>query len=362
MADIERTLREAMAAHADEAPAAAQFHPVPRPHRSPWLPAAAAAVVVAAVSVAAVTIAHSNHHSATRPPAAAGALTCPQASEQPTGARPWVPAQPAGVDGSSHLVPDVTPTRAVICAYLPPNPPASPPAETAGAALTGSVQLSGDLSGIPADLTWMPRELTTSRPCDAMLASTDADNYLLGLTYADGTLWVGVPGDHCTGSSNGRFVSTANLRAQTAASYAAGTWQPPPTSVRPTTDKDPCWDTDPGRLGQDAAMVPGAPTSVQICKGTGVGNRSEYSSVSLASGFDDLVSALNAPATRSSTNGCQGFGSQSVTYQMIFRYAVGPSVYVWVDPYCDPSINNTSLQAVDSTAVVPVIEQLLAGH
>lgn len=348
MADIERTVREAMAAHADEAPTAAQFQTVPRRHRSAWLPAAAAAVVVAAASIAAVTIARSNHHSATRPPAAVAPLACPETSRQ-SGPTPWVPTLPSGSDGSSRLVPDVTPTYAVVCAYLNTTD------------LSGNVALTGDLSGIPADLTWMPRQLTASRPCTADLRATDNDNYLLGLTYPDGTLWVGVPGNHCTGSTNGRFVSTANLRAQTAASYAAGTWQPPPTPVRPTTDKDPCWDTDAGRLGQEAAMVPGAPTSVQICKGTEVGNKSEYSTVTLASGFDELVNALNAPATKSSTNGCQGVGNQSVAYQLIFRYAVGPSVYVWVDPHCDPSINNTSLQAVDSTAVVPVIEQLLAA-
>ena len=362
MADIERTLREAMAAHADEAPTAAQFRPVPPRHRSPWLPAAAAAVVVAVASIAAVTIARSNHHSATRPPGAVVPLTCPQVSGQAAaGVRPWVPASPAGLDGSSRLVPDVTPTHAVVCAYLPPNPPASPPYRTTGAALTGSVELTGDLSGIPTDLTWMPRQLTNGRLCDAMLQGTDNDNYLLGLTYPDGTLWVGVHGNHCSGSSNGQFVSTANLRAQAAASYAAGTWQPPPTPRKATTDADPCWDTGPGRVGQDAAMVPAAPTSVLICKGIYLGTKTEYSSASVTSGFDDLVNALNAPATTPSTLICHGTGNQSVHYELIFRYAVGTAVHVRVDPHCDPSIDNTSLQAVDSTAVVAVIEQLLAA-
>lgn len=361
MADIERTLREAMAAHADEAPTAAQFHAVPRRHRSPWLPAAAAAVVVAVASIAAVTIARSNHHSATRPPAAAAPLTCPETSRQ-SGPTPWVPTPPSGTDGASRLVPVVTPSDAVVCAYLPTDPPGSPPVKTAGAALTASVHLSGDLSGIASDLSWLPRDHGATRPCTADLQATDADNYLLGLTYADQTLWVSVPGDHCMGSSNGEFASTANLRAQVAASYAARAWQPRPTP-RDSRQLDPCWNTGQGRLGQDAAMVPATPDSVLVCKGVYLGRTTKYSSASATTGFDDLVTELNAPATRTSTSMCQGDGRQSVFYELIFQYSVGSPAYVRIDPHCSPSIDNGSLQAVDSTAVVTVIEQLLAaGH
>lgn len=77
------------------------------------------------------------------------ARTCPKSV--PAAARGgtdlWVPAVPRGFNGAARLVPLQVPARAIVCAYIGPRSPAGK---------SGSVVLTGDLSGVMNDLAWVP--------------------------------------------------------------------------------------------------------------------------------------------------------------------------------------------------------------
>jgi hypothetical protein len=107
-------------------------------------------------------------------------------------------------------------------------------------------------------------------------------------------------------------------------------------------------------------MVPADPVSVQVCEAT-VGGDVNYRSVTATDGYRGLVEALDALPTQLSTSSCQGTGQQVVSYSLLFRYAEGPPVLVRVDPNCDPSIDNQSLQAKDASTVLPLIRRLLGA-
>jgi hypothetical protein len=149
-----------------------------------------------------------------------------------------------------------------------------------------------------------------------------------------------------------------NIGDQVGAWYASGAWAPKPPRNPP--NENPCW-RDPGRLGQETTMVPGDPVSVQVCEGTNRGDRVSYRSVSATDGYRGLVVALDALPTGMSSSSCQGAGQQVVSYSLLFQYAEGPPVLVRVDPNCDPSIDNQSLQARDASTVLPLIRQLLGA-
>jgi hypothetical protein len=125
----------------------------------------------------------------------------------------WVPAQPQGVDGQSGLVPKSAPSAAVICAYLHPD----------NGALTGSHALTGSLAAIPATMGSAPAKTDSAiLPCPQYFRAVDADDYLIGLAYPGGQLWVAVPRFHCSGASNGEFTTTTNLGDTVNAWYEAG--------------------------------------------------------------------------------------------------------------------------------------------
>ena len=365
--NLEDRIRDAMTAHENEAPTAAEFRvrsatPV---RRTRLLPAVAAASVVLAVAIAVVAIRWTggDRHS---PPASA-VLTCPQkyVSSSNTAGVPglWVPVKPRGVDGDSRLVPQQTPSHVVVCAYLHSDAPLpSPPhLTTHQPTLTGGKEVSGDLSSITSALTWLPHRLPGQSPfCRPNLPSTDLDAYLVGLSYPGGTIWVSAPGDHCGGASNGTFATTANLRAPVAAAYAAGRWTVGPSSTQ-SGDRDPCHVGTAGRLGQETAMVPGTPVSATICK-LSSSNQSSATSSTVVRDFGPLAVALNSLPTQPSTSGCTGSGSQAVIYEALFRYSDGPPVFVRVLPNCHPSVDNGSVQGDDAGTVVPVIQNLLRRH
>jgi hypothetical protein len=316
---------------------------------------AAAVVVTAAVVPLGLALANGGPHRGVAPATRAGTLSCPQTF---AGTAPWVPRLPDGVDGQSRLVPAQPPQRALVCAYDGANTAA----EQNGWALSGSRLLFAGLDRLAADLTWLPRKLPGQENMCTAIGGTQV-NYLVGLTYPEGTLWVSTakePND-CVDTSNGEFTSQVTIGGQVAASYTAGAWvaAPPPQLTR--TDHDPCRGERTGRLGQETAMVPGNPISVQVCEGTPTGQDVSYRTVTVRVGYSDLVAALNALPTQTSSSSCQGDGKQRVFYELLFRYPVGPAVLVWIDPHCDPSIDNRSLQARDASTVVPHIRSLLAG-
>jgi hypothetical protein len=281
-------------------------------------------------------------------------LSCPAAFAGPA---PWVPGPAQGIDSSSRMVPQQTPSQAMICAYLV----AESTGGSAEPALTGTRQVAGRLDELATDLTWLPRELAgTSYACPS-IGLGQQTNYLLGLTYSTGTEWVSSTDDvsDCTTTSNGRFTSHVNIGAQVAASYRVASWAPIPPPHITRTDHDPCATPRPGRLGQEQHLLPGQPTSIRLCAGTIGRSATSYQSATLSRGFQPLIDALNALPTTPTNSQCQGDGSQATFYELLASYSQGPDVLVRIDPHCAPAIDNETLQAANASTVAPLLLQLL---
>jgi hypothetical protein len=259
----------------------------------------------------------------------------------------WVPAKPVGFDGRSRLVPPQAPTRAVMCWYRSNDP----------RGLSGKRELTAGLAQLATDLTWLPYEFHGQKILCGLVGSPYVDDYLIALSYpGGGTIWVSTQQDpnDCTGTSNGQYLSASNSGPQFAASYAAGSWvpAPPPPGVDTT---DPC-STLPqgGRRGQETVMVPPTPVSVLVCNG-----RTE--SWDVTEGLGPLVAALNAASTHVGNEFCPGGAPHTRFYDLVFRYAVGPDVDVFVFAGCAPGIGNGSLSADATAGVVNEIDTLTAG-
>jgi hypothetical protein len=350
MTDFEEALREAMHAHDTIAPTTADFRFRAPRSRSPvrraqWLAATAAAACVLVVAAVALLVSHRGDRSPapgalTKPPSVTPILSCP--AQIPGGATRgyWIPQSPKGIDVASRLLPLETPTHAVICAYLHDN----------RGRLTGTRPLGGDLATIPADLAWLP-PWSDNQPCPSYLATTDDDSYVMALSYPGGVMWLSMPGQHCRGASNGKFV-VHNLRAQAEAAYQTGSWKP----ARPTT-MNGCRVTA-GRLGQQGHLVPDDPASVQICQ---QGRHSRTVSGTRAD-LERLTSVLNRlPTTTWGYEFSCGTGLPTADYILTFGYRVGPSVQVSIHAGCRPAIDNGSLQAEDASGVLALVRQLLGA-
>jgi hypothetical protein len=239
------------------------------------------------------------------------------------------------------------PASVLVCGYDPNLHYKSLAGHLIGRVLTGHRILSGGLASLVADLAWLPRLLPGQQqqiPCLTVLGPQH--NYLIGLAYrGGGTIWVSTTSDPsgCILTSNGDFTSFGNASAEAAKALRTGDWPARPQQVS-------CGSG--GRLGQETAMVPAGSTSLTICAGRIVRR--------LTSGYQDLVAALNALPTRTSTFGCQSrppFHGQN--YQLGFGYPQGPPVQVWITAYCFPAIDNFSLQANSAKGIVPIIQWLL---
>lgn len=348
---IEDDLRATMLAHDVQAPGAAEFlaHHLPaRRGQARWAAAGAAAAVAAIVI--AVTLIWTRGSAREQLPTSSAALTCPttyrHASAPTTG---WVPADPTGIDGTKRLAPNETPRQAVVCAYLGPDV----------GSITGERALTGDLGPVTETLTWQPRPLPgQGRACVQYLAMTDGDDYLIGLTYADGTEWVSVPGDHCKGATNGEFETQANLRAYADDAYTSGHWS---TTV---STRNAGGFFSPGRLGQETTMVPDGAVSLTVAFSAPpeqIVPRSRSATFGNKDDFAGLVRTLNSAASTASNGECdpqRGSFAGAWTWTLQFHYPVGPDVTVRVGTGCHP-IDNGSLQADNDAELVPLIEKLL---
>jgi hypothetical protein len=362
VSNLEDEISRVMAEHDDEAPRAAELlrlleqAAAPRRRRTfaAYLPFAAAAAVVAVVlgSVWAVGLLGS-HRSAPTPAAsrigARTALSCPA---RYAGQAPWVPARPSGVGvgggGGSRLVPQKTPSSALICAYGGSNTAA----QQAGWALSGRRSLTGGLTDLAGLLTWQPRRVPGQEiPCTDM--GGRQTNYLIGLSYSGGaTIWVSATDDPnaCVGTTNGEFASSGVVGAEVSTAFTSGRWPAPkPASCHPSSQ-------DLGRLGQDTAMVPAGSTSLTICASK---------DRTLTSGYQGLVTALNQLPTRVSSRGCsassggpESYGATE-NYELLFSYPQGPQVAVNVISGCIPAIDSLYLQANSASSIVPILQQLL---
>jgi hypothetical protein len=347
--NFEDELRATMRAHDAEAPRVADLPPRPWQRRRPptWLLAAAAAVVVAAIAVPVAALSGSSavrptaagpshHTSASVATTAQDLAPCPT-KYRGTGSSAWVPALPRGVDGAARLVPETTPSAAVVCAYL----------HGQHEALTGQKLITGALARLATQLSWMPRRVPgQSLGCDLMLRPTDGDAYLVELQYPGARVWVAVNGDHCTGASNGTFVTTTNLRADAAAAYASHTWPAAPTA--------PC-RSDAGRLGDEHALVPGTPIRMTICSTNGGGALVSTDHIA------GIVAVLNrlAVAPDSVAGGCNTEPGASAIYDLRFGYRSGPDAEVMVVPHCSPEVFNAKIGAQDGSTVLVDIHRLL---
>ena len=268
-------------------------------------------------------------------------LTCPKTIPAERRTNPWLPAAPRGLDGSARLAPLAVPARVIICAYIGPR---------SSAGKSGSVLLTGDLSGVMSDLAWIPP--TKAGVCADYLRPADGDYYLIGLSYPRSTEWVAAPGNHCAGSSNGVFSSSANLSARASAWYQARHWTAAPTST------DACHPSGFGRLGQQSSMVPDHPVSVSLCEVSAAGD-GKTTQRTEASGVGTLASALNGLRASPWQGQCKLVGRPLTEDKLLFGYVEGPPVLVSLASNCTPAINNGSLQANSTTTVLPLIRDLL---
>jgi hypothetical protein len=344
---IENEIARAMRDHDNEAPTAAELvaalHRGSRPTepqslggwRRRYIPLTAAAAVAAVIAGSVWAGARFGGQPA---PNTGPALSCPRTYAR---VAPWVPAGPSGVNARARLVPLRPPSTAVICAYDGSNI-----GSAAGWALSGRRRLAGGLRALVAQLAWQPARIPGQDIACTLIGGTQV-NYLIGLTYrGGGRLWVAATQDpnSCVRSSNGQFVSIGVVGAWVTKAFKAGRW-PRPRLVS-------CHSAGPGvgRLGQDKAMVPPGSMSVTIC---GRGGRT------VTSGFQPLVSALNALPTRVSTRGCSMTTRHGPTYRLLFSYRQGPAVQVNIEGNCVPQVDNLGLQSDSAGTIVPIIERLL---
>jgi hypothetical protein len=347
---LEDDISRAMAGHDDEAPRAAdllraleQASP-PRRHLGWYVPfmvaASVAAVVAGSVWAGGLLGGHKPIQTSGGTSPVQRLLSCPASYAHQA---PWVPAKPAGIDGRSRLVPRITPSSALLCAYRGSNTAK----QQAGWTLSGRRSLAGGLGSLASQLTWQPHSPRLPIACTAV--GGPQTNYLIGLAYpGGGRIWVAATDEpnECFGASNGEFTSSGIIGPAVNTAFASGRW-PARTPVSCNRSYQ-----DIGRLGQGTAMVPAGPTSVTICA-------PNARTRTLTSGYQALVSALNRLPTRPSTHGCSGTPGPSGAYQIFFSYPEGPPVLVSILIGCHPAIDNDALQATSASSVMPVVRQLL---
>ena len=350
MSKLEDDIGRVMTGHDDEAPRAADLlralEQASPPRRRPgWyvpfmVAAAVAAVVAGSVWAGGLLGGHKQAPVSAGAIPVQGLLSCPASYAHQA---PWVPAKPAGIDGRSRLVPQITPSSALLCAYRGSNMAK----QQAGWALSGRRSLAGGLASLADQLTRQPRR--PHQPIACTLVGGPQTNYLIGLAYPGGArIWVSATDEpnECVSSSNGEFTSAGIIGPAVSEAFTSGRWpaRPPVACNRPYQDI--------GRRGQDTAMVPAGSISVTICAPKG-------RTRTLTSGYRALVSALNRLPTRPSTHSCSGTPAPSGFYQIFFSYSEGPPVQVYILIGCHPAIDNDDLQATSASSVMPVVRQLL---
>jgi len=349
---FEDDIRRAMARRDDEAPRAGDLlrslEQASRPRRrlADWYVPFTVAVAVAAVVVGSIGAGRllGGHQQA--PATVSGGADRIRGASCPAryaGQAPWVPARPDGVDGRSRLVPQQTPSSALICAYAGSNTAT----RQVGWALSGRRSLAGDVAGLAGQVTWQPRRVPGQQVFCTLMGGRQT-NYLIRLTYPGGaTIWVAATDEpnECVDASNGEFTSSGIIGPDVSRAFASGRWPAP----QPVSCARPRQDI--GRLGQDTAMVPAGSTSLIICA---------TKAHTLTSGYQPLVLALNRLPTRPSTRSCSPSPRPSAPmYQLLFSYPQGPPVSVFIISGCYPEIDNLGLQSNSASNILPVIQQLL---
>lgn len=379
---LESDLRAVMRAHDAEAPGSVEFVAPPDGSRR-LRPALLLTASVVLVLIGATFVALAVHgRGGTRPaavsrpgqggpsrsgpsgaPASGSAghlvatLPCPGRFDASSTDTPWVPAQPTVPHAGDRLAPTTTATSAVVCSYAH-----SPYAGSLGLRHLGGASLVGsrpidNRRALAASLSAQP-ESAGGLPCASYLAVTDGDNYLIGLSYPDGLVWVSALGDHCAGSGNGAFDSRANLRSAAARAFAGGRW---PTEVPIVPGGQPpraqCDQRSQGRLGDTTRIVPGGWASIMVCRNGGRAVHTLSHSDAVA-----LVDALNGLDSSVGDGSCQpAHGGPGTEYLVAAHYPSGPDEDVLVIAGCIPQVDNLALQATAPSRLVQHIAALAGG-
>jgi hypothetical protein len=259
-----------------------------------------------------------------------------------------VPARP-GVDTGGRLVPRETPRRAVVCRYALDR---YDPAQGQGPTWTlRADELAGGLDRLADDLWWFPSAPPGWRPACALMARSHPVNYLIGLQYPGGTVWVATPGDgECGVTTNGDLVSDRPAGDRVERSLDARTWVPP--RATPAADQDRLCraGAEAGRHGQDDVLVPPAPVELLVCRQTDdqtADGRPVYSTGTLRDGVAEFAAQLSSGRTvpDTGTRGCSAPRGVTATYKLVFRYAEGPPVGIGALIGCDPPLLGATVKA-----------------
>lgn len=284
-----------------------------------------------------------------------------------------VPAPPSapGVDG--RLVPTRTPLRVLLCSY-----PA--PAVSSTIALGQQVTLDASApaaAGVLRTLQDAPTSTTDGgRVCPDHVGPIT--EYLVGLTYADGLVWVATPGG-CAGSTNGATSSGADASAAVAAVFDAepsasvppvagsgsvvgsggsggsaspgpgGGVDPDPSETPPADPFAACPEPSPAPPTADRRLVPFTPTGVRICH-VPVGPVEHATTVvdRPAAVAAALADAVNASPPKPTDTACADIGGE--TWRLLFTAAGGQQASVFVDSGgCRTvAVSGRALQATDA--------------
>lgn len=340
---IEDDIAAVMAEHENEAPTADNLLAGLRSRRRShgWLYAAAAAVLVIGVlgGVWAVSGGAGKRPVHPAAPVVVAQLSCPA---RYAGDAPWVPAKPKGIPGNSRLAPNETPKSVLMCAYKGSN---SGNYSASHWVLAGKRYVTENLAAVAHELAWQPRKVTGEEYVCPAVGGIQT-NYLIGLTYSRGTIWVSESDEpsHCVAATNGDFTALPSVGADATKAFSTGRWPDrAPINCRPNA----------GRLGQDNAMVPPGATSLTICTDT---------AHTIERDFGNLVSALNSLPTELGRGICSPSPDPGDAYRLIFGYRQGPPVAINVFKGCYPEAYNGTLASQKAGPVISLVQDLLHRH
>jgi hypothetical protein len=308
-----------------------------------WWPFAIPALVAVALvtTVFVVESAGTKHHP----------LTCP-ANYRTTTGRPWVPSVAAPVGKNGRMAPVRLPTDVVVCRFG--RAAEGKPVQ----ALAGSRKLAGPFQRLVDTVAYLPRAVSPQPRCS--VASAANADFLLGLTYTDGTEWIAASGNLCLAAptTNGSYDSDDNLASAVGTAYRTGSW--PTVGTR-----GPCPSLGMGRSGDETKLVPDSVLSADLCKAK---NTVQLAHAHLGGSAAGRAAAeLNKLHTTSASGtGCFGWydaNASDVSYRLVFHYGIGADTVVTVQASrdCTP-VANGSRQSNQRSQAVSLAEELLAGQ
>jgi hypothetical protein len=90
--------------------------------------------------------------------------------------------------------------------------------------LSGGRALADGLDRLARELHALP----AAPPADQRACTTESStnvNYLIGMQYPSAVMWISSSQSPCRGTSNGSFVSAAEIATRVADAYSSGVWE-----------------------------------------------------------------------------------------------------------------------------------------